>query len=526
MKPGTRWILLALVVAVGIGVGRWLADSATEGDQPKVSKLTKRPERPPSPERPFGGKLNERSERGYRADQAALENGALPNQRLLSFSSRAALEAFLKSIEGKGFVVLGSIDALNMLRIGFLDDEALSALLGDDVESEFIFPALIPGNGTVQEGAVGFGSQFLRWLGAEGDRSGWGQGLRIAVLDTGVGTSDQFGNAIVRKELVDLPDNPGDQNGHGTAVASIIASELGLAPDATILSYRVADDTGSSNTFLIAQAIIEAVDSGADLINISMGSRSHSSALQRAVDYASESGVVIVASTGNEGYESVAYPAAYEGVVGVGAVDARGELLDFSNRGDVDLVAPGLALTSAWTGNQQVSFSGTSASAPVVTGSIAAVMSSQQVNASTALSILTLQANEAGAPGYDPGYGAGFVDLGRVQRASGSDYTDVAIASNHFTNSDQGHPIVQVTIENRGNTQIINAPVSVSTPSGLQQMNVTSLLPGKTQTFNIPLPATTEGVRIESSVRVSNGGADQNVSNNSRVDVQAPAEDP
>ncbi len=526
MKAAARWSLILIVVIAGAFIGRWWGNSSVEPESAPDQRLTERQARFRTPERPFDGKLAHRDDEGFRMDQTALKKGALPNQRVLRFSSRAALEAFLRSIEGKGFVVLGSIDALNLLRIGFLDEDELAGLLSEDTEQEFIFPAYVPGNGTVQEGAIGFGNNFLQWLGADGDRTGWGEGLRIAVLDTGVGDNDQFSNSIVRKELVELPENSSDLNGHGTAVASIIASELGLAPDATILSYRVADDGGSSNTFLIAQAIIEAADAGADLINISLGTSSHSPTLQQAVDYASDAGVVIVASSGNNGADSVAYPAAYENVVSVGAVDAKGDHLDFSNSGEVDLTAPGLALTSAWTDNQQVNFSGTSASAPVVTGAIAAVMTTNQVGATTAVGILTGQANDGGAPGYDPAYGAGYVDLGRAQRPATEPFTDVAIASNHFTTNEQGQPMVQVTIENRGTTQIINAPVTVNTPSGTQQMNITSLQPGAIQTFELPLPNTTDTVRVDSTVRVSNGGADQNVSNNSRTDVQAAAESP
>jgi len=526
MKSASKWVLLAAVLLIGGLIGRWLGQSATQTEEIAETKLNERVERPISSERAFRTKIREREQGGYKPDHSAMNEGALANQRALRFGSRGALEAFLKAIEGKGIVVLGSIDALNLLRVGFLDAQQLADLLGDDAEQEYIFPANIPGSGSIQEGALGFGTNFLDWLGVQGDRSGWGEGLSIAVLDTGVGTNSQFSNRIILEQLVELPANALEQNGHGTAVASIIASDLGLAPNATILSYRIADDQGSSNTFVLAQAIIDATDAGADLINVSLGSRSHSPVLQQAVDYAAEAGVVVVASSGNEGYESVSYPAAYDSVVGVGAVDATGEHLDFSNSGEISLTAPGLALTSAWVEDQTVSFTGTSAAAPVVTGAIAAVMSTQNVTATKALEILTSQANDGGAPGYDPSYGEGFIDLGRVERADETGYTDLAVASNYFTTDDQRNPIVQVTVENRGTTQIINAPVTVVTPNGVQQMNVSSLPPGGITTFEIPVPNNGSEVTIESSARVSNGAIDQNVSNNARTDVQPAAENP
>ena len=526
MKSVYRWVLVIAVLAAGSWLGYRLGNSATTPVNSAAPRLTERATPRPENDRAFRTKIRERAREGYKPDHAAMNAGALTNQRVLRFSDRASLEAFLKSIEGTGVINLGRIDSLNLLRVGFLNADQLAGLLGDDVEQEYIFPANIPGSGTVQEGALGFGTGFRQWLGIQGDQAGWGEGIKIAVLDTGVGTNEQFTNRIIQEQLVELPADASQQNGHGTAVASIIASELGLAPDATILSYRIADDQGSSNTFVLAQAIIEAADAGVDLINISLGSRSHSPSLQQAVEYAAAAGVVIVASSGNDGYASVSYPAAYDQVVGVGAVDANGSHLDFSNSGEISLTAPGLALTSAWIENQTVSFTGTSAAAPVVTGALAAVMSTRNVTAASALEILTAQANDGGAPGYDPAYGSGYIDLGRVQRQGTSDYTDLAVASNYFTVDAQRNPIVQVTVQNRGTTQIINAPVTVNTPSGLQQMNVTSLPPGGVTTFEIPLPNTGTDVTVQSTARVSGGSVDQNVSNNVRVDVHPAAESP
>ena len=89
--------------------------------------------------------------------------------------------------------------------------------------------------------------------------------------------------------------------------------------------------------------------------------------------------VVIVAAVGNDAVNAVAYPAAYPGVLSVGAVDANGQHLYFSNRGPaVDLVAPGYGVEAAWLDDQTVLFSGTSAATPIVSGALAALLSTDR----------------------------------------------------------------------------------------------------------------------------------------------------
>ena len=512
-------LAVILVMALGLGLGWYLGMDATEGGRPVEGSTAATPQRPAIREtRPGPARTIERNDSARRiADPEAEANGALANQRTITFASAEAMRDFLARIQGKGIAILGSIDALHTLRIGFLDPDELASLLDGTEDLGFIFPAYIPGQGGIQAGAVGFGSQYIQWLGANGDRSTWGSGVVVAILDTGVIAGRNFAGGIRSNAFIDFPADPALVNGHGTAVAAIIASQLGLAPGTSILDYRVADDSGSSDTYLIAQAIIAATDAGADIINISLGSRGSSSILRKAVEYATSAGVVIVASAGNDGFDSVSYPAAYPDVVAVGSVDARGELLDFSNRGNVTLVAPGLELTSLGTAGQKVGFTGTSASAPAVTGAIAATMSLSNSTPASALETVVRQANEAGAPGDDDAYGQGILNLGRVLTANQPGFDDAAIASNHFTFDASGNPVVEVVIENRGTTRIVNAPVSVQTPAGTRLANVASLAPGGIQSFVFPLGAAVDPT-VTSSIQLSHGAVDQLPSNNSRAD--------
>jgi hypothetical protein len=256
-----------------------------------------------------------------------------------------------------------------------------------------------------------------------------------------------------------------------------------------------------------------------------MGSYGDSGILRDAIELAQEAGVKIYASGGNEGYDHLAYPAAYDGVVGVGAIDANGSYLNFSNSGGVAMTAPGLDLLTAWTGGQSVYFTGTSASAPIGAAVLAATMSQggTRISASQAYDRVAENLNEAGAPGTDDFYGSGFVDLGRILRAGQADITDAAIASNHVTTDANGRSTIQITVQNRGTTLLVNTPVEVTTPSGTSTMNITTLQPGDITTFTLPLSFTGDSATIQSRVQVTGSGADFKPSNNRRTDVFLPA---
>ena len=531
MKSRSSWVILSVVVVIGMLMGWWLGNSASHtGDSDQAIAERYRPaQKAPGHERSRIPKAQKFPTGKAAFDPDALDKGAIQGQRWLSFSNREAMERFLSSLEGSGISILASIDELNALRIGFSDLNALASLLDGSEDRGYIFPVTVPDLGTIQEGAVGFGRSLLQWLGVDGGNSAAGTGIRVAVLDTGIGPHSAFSDLISRMNLIELPSDPADLNGHGTAVASLIASEFGLAPGASLLSIRVADDSGSSDSFTLAQGVIDAANAGVNIINISMGSQGDSSILRSAIEYAQETGAIIVASAGNDGAEFISYPAAYDGVIAVGAVDANGNHLNFSNSGDVTISAPGLSVFSAYPNDQGVLFTGTSTSAPIVSGAIAYVMESENVSAQNAVNLLLQYSNDAGAPGFDEALGQGYIDIGRIIRLNDLSVTDAAIASNHVTVGDNGD-ILQVTVQNRGNTTLINAPLKVVTPNSVVTLNVATLPAGKSQTFDLPLNAGTiqqgQEIKIDSSISLSSGGTDLKPSNNRRVDVHIPADAP
>ena len=471
-----------------------------------------------------------------RRDDEALKAGALPGQRILVFKDKSALDAFLKRA-GDKVRLMGRLDALNALRIGFSDPDLLASLLAGEEEASLVFPVDVPpapGDGTAQPGAVALGAGLLDWLGISGDNTAWGSGVRVAVLDTGVTSSRAFASAITFQNLVGLPANLTTQSGHGTAVASMIIGRdsltPGVAPSADIISIRIANDAGQSDSFLLAQGIVAAVDAGAGLINISMGSFGDSVLVRNAIEYARVAGALIIAAAGNNGLNQLSYPAANDGVIAVGAVDAMGNHLDFSNTGSqLALAAPGFGINAAWIGDQAASVSGTSFSAPIVAGAIAAVKSwpgNENLTLRQAANLLISYLNDGGAAGSDYALGGGTPDLGRVLNAKNPGIYDAALASQRVLPPDSKNPYgqVEIMVQNRGTENLINTRVKISTPTGDVTSNITSLAVNAVKTIRVPISQpTAASMRYGSQVILSQGRTDAKPANDRRVETYVPA---
>jgi hypothetical protein len=537
-----RHVAFTLGFALVALLGYWLAGTAApnpsgRGNPQPASAARTKPlpdEAPPKFRR--AGRLPAKT-----GDSEAAELGALQGQRVIAFADREAMERFLARM-GDGLRLLGRLDALNALRIGFSDYADLAGLLDGDEELAMIFPVVTPPlpDGSVQAGASALYNRLLDWLGITGDNSAFGSGVKIAVLDTGVASHPAFQSLIRRINLVDMPDDPSALNGHGTAVASLIIGNgsltPGVAPGAEIISVRVANDLGISDSFLLAQGIIAAVDAGARLVNISMGSLGQSAILNKAIAYAQERGALIFAAAGNNGIGQVYYPAASEGVIAVGAVDAAGNHLDFSNTGSqIDIAAPGYLLYAAAPGDQTAMVTGTSFSTPIIVGAMAAVMTEAgpgTLTTSQAWQLLTRYLNDGGAPGEDPQLGAGMPDLGRVLDAGTPGIYDAAVAGQRILPPDSSHPYgqVEILIQNRGTEPLINTALNVTSAGTRSSSNITRLAPNGVTTVRVPVtrPAVsgTSNFQVEAQVSLSGGIIDAKPVNDRRIESYAPADAP
>src|SRR5690349_14586965 len=214
-----------------------------------------------------------------------------------------------------------------------------------------------------------------------------GDGITVAVIDSGVDRANRaLGKVLVGGDLLD-PTGDGrlDCVGHGTAVASLINGDVyGLAPKATVLSIRVTEQEEVDGTTVgrtsgsagLATAIRRAVDQGARVINLSLVSYTDNAQVRAAVEDAVAHDVVVVAAVGNRAAEGnpTPYPAAYDGVLGVGAVGMDGRRLAGSQIGRyVDLVAPGAQIVAAGVPDGFTVREGTSFATPFVAAAAALV---------------------------------------------------------------------------------------------------------------------------------------------------------
>jgi subtilisin family serine protease len=205
----------------------------------------------------------------------------------------------------------------------------------------------------------------------------------VAVLDTGIDKKheDLLDQVVAEANFTDSYHTT-DSNGHGTHIAGIIAAKdnavgiTGVAPGCLLLNAKVADGSGRCEAVTLTNGIIWAIDNGASVINISVELEEPCEGLEEAVNYAWEKGSVIVAASGNDGDESLIYPASYNNCIAVCCLNGDGELFSLSNQGDwVDVAAPGFNIYSCLPDNRYGYKTGTSCAAAYVSGIAALLLS-------------------------------------------------------------------------------------------------------------------------------------------------------
>ena len=390
----------------------------------------------------------------------------IPGEYIFRFYNERDRLAFEAVARRLGIRVVGSLSVGHAVRIRVLDPDLLQQLRREGPTPTDWMPntyVRIPeqdGNAPLapESGYTAFGGKALSWLGVT-DNATWGNGITVAVLDTGIATTASLGAGAITH--LDLVGEAGHAAVHGTAVASLISGRdktaPGVAPAATLLSIKVMSDAGVGDAFTLAKGIIEAVDRGARIINFSGGSKGDSSILREAVQYAVDRGVLFVAPVGNDAVLGVQYPARYDIVIAVGAVGPNGDHLYFSNRGpEVALTAPGAGVAAASPDGDTVLFSGTSAAAPLVAGTIAALLSeSPELTLDDIMSLLAIYSNDAGAPGADDMYGAGILDVERLTTRDADGVYDMVAMSPHVRNdAATGKLHVDISAQNRGTEPI------------------------------------------------------------------------
>lgn len=246
--------------------------------------------------------------------------------------------------------------------------------------------------------------------------------IEIAVVDTGVDLDhpDLKNRLTQGYNAIEDSNNPDDDNGHGTHVAGIIASETnnregiaGLTWYNRIMPIKVMGKEGYGTTFHIAEGIIWATDHGADVINLSLGNYQPSEVLHEAVKYAFNKNVVLIAAAGNDNTDQPSYPAAYPEVLSVSAVDYDGSRAEFSNYGDyIDVTAPGVHIPSTYIDSNYASLSGTSMAAPHVSGLAGLMLSGNtELSNKEVMRVIKSSAYDIGVRGKDQDFGDGLIHV-------------------------------------------------------------------------------------------------------------------
>ncbi len=325
-----------------------------------------------------------------------------------------------------------------------------------------------------------------------------GRGVRVAVLDTGVDAAhpDLAGRVAEARNFTEEAD-PGDIVGHGTHVASIIAGSgaasggrnRGVAPDATLLDGKVCEEYGCTESAILAGMQWAAVDQQADVINLSLGGTDTPQVdpLEEAVNTLTEqTGALFVISAGNRGTAgSIGSPASADAALAVGAVDRDDELAYFSSQGPrvgddalkPDITAPGVDIVAARgqgtllgdpVGEQYVSLSGTSMSAPHVAGA-AALLAQQRGDATAAQLKATLMASARPHPeltAYQQG--AGRVDVARaITQSLISEPASISFGRTFWPHDDDEPVIRELSWRNTGSEPLtVDLTVEATGPGG------------------------------------------------------------
>lgn len=282
--------------------------------------------------------------------------------------------------------------------------------------------------------------------------AGTGGGVTVAVVDSGVDPN----HPDLKANLLPLIDEVAargktdvsygvsfsgrDGNGHGTHVAGLIAAVAnngvgirGASPGVKVLPIKVTSALGETDDVTIAKGIFDAVDQGAQVINLSIGGPDPSLLLLEALNYAFDHRVTVVIAAGNESRD-VNYPAAFDGVLAVGALTSDGKVASYSNRGPkLVICAPGGGKAGGWEGPAIYSttptypcyitqtegntetygyLAGTSMATPLVTAAVALILANEPgLDPAQVRTRLAAAADDIETPGYDETSGFGALDI-------------------------------------------------------------------------------------------------------------------
>ena len=286
------------------------------------------------------------------------------------------------------------------------------------VEPDAVMRAGADGNGDASRGtrSWGVGKSGLGDFVENLRQRGQNHSVIVAAVDSGVEIDHPFleNRLVAGFDYVDYDDIPQDEHGHGTHVAGIIA-DCTRNMDVNIMPVRVLDAFNFGSYLNIASGVRYAADHGANIINLSLGSATHSQTIEDAVNYALSKNVTVVTAAGNyNGNVAHFCPAHMENCVTVAAVNQDLRRFELSNYGEaVDIAAPGVDIESSVLKGKYDEMSGTSMAAPHVSAAAALLMCERgsALTPNQISGLLRGAADDLGEPGKDVYFGAGFLNM-------------------------------------------------------------------------------------------------------------------
>lgn len=403
-----------------------------------------------------------------------------------------------KLITDNGGIVKRNLNVINAVSARIPENNIKN--LKNDLNIKYIV------NDTIFKASDEYSSSWgVQYIGSQAvhDQNINGTGVKIAILDTGIdynhpdlANNYKGGYDFVFNDADPMDDSTGMAiNSHGTHAAGIIAAlnngigTVGVAPNADIYAVKVLDGAGFGMASFIISGIEWAMGNGTDIISMSIESAENNPALLEAINAANNSGILLVAAGGNDrtGSGTVKYPAAYDAVIAVTAIDQNGQKASFSPIDPrIEISAPGVNVLSTVIGGGYGTRSGTSMAAPHASGAAALILSSNfpDVNGdgnrdhTDVREIIRNSAFDVGDPGHDNIYGYGLLDASNaVLGISAFAFADLSITiddgASNITAGDGNTYTYSITVKNNGPSDAMGVQVFDTWPSGFIRGDVT-----------------------------------------------------
>ncbi|MDF2879964.1 MAG: peptidase in kexin sedolisin [Clostridiaceae bacterium] len=252
-----------------------------------------------------------------------------------------------------------------------------------------------------------------------------GKGVKVAIIDTGIDLNHPDLIVAGGVSMVDYTTSYNDDNGHGTHMAGIISAQdnntghVGIAPGASIYAIKALNSKGDGYVLDIIKGIYWAIDNDMDIINMSLGdSKIKCEEYEKAVNLASEKGIIVITCSGNEGNalhneDKISSLAKYAGAIAVSSIDKNDNIANFSSTGkEVDFTAPGVDIASTFINSSYEAHEGTSISSAYVTGTFALIKEAMpDATREEIMEIAKNSATDLGEEGKDNKYGYGIIEI-------------------------------------------------------------------------------------------------------------------